>query len=110
MLFTGIFLSATFVARDKELRREFYKTAYSQLDLLRSIGVTQMENELLKVHKSAERRKSSLQIKEPHVEKDNVREALDEILNDMDRDNVREILHDVLTDVYSKTRPKSEKS
>lgn len=110
MLFTGIFLSATFVARDKDVRREFYKTALSQLDLLKTIGVTQMENELLKVHKSAERHKRSLQIAEPHIEKDNVREALDEILNDMDRDNVREILHDVLTDVYSKTRPKSEKS
>jgi hypothetical protein len=110
LLFTGIVLSARLVARDKELRKEFYNTAVSQLDLLKTIGVTQMENELMKIHKSVDRRKSSLQIKEPHINKGNVREALDEILNEMDQDNVREILHDVLTDVYSNTRRKSEKS
>jgi len=33
--------SAVLVAKDKELRKEFYRNAASQLDLLRAIGVTQ---------------------------------------------------------------------
>ena len=37
LLFNGIFASATFVARDKELRKEFYKTGMSQLSLLRQL-------------------------------------------------------------------------
>jgi hypothetical protein len=43
LLFIGISLSATFIAQDKEVRKEFYRTAMSQLDLLKTIGVTQME-------------------------------------------------------------------
>ena len=110
MLFTGIYLSSTHVARDKDLRKEFYKTAVSQLDLLRIIGVTQMENELMKVHKSIDKSKRSLKTNEPNLSKDHVREALDEILNEMDKDSVREILHDVLTDVYSNAKRNPKKS
>ena len=51
LLFIGIFTSATGVARDTNLRKEFYKSAKSQLGLLKTIGVTQMENELLKEYK-----------------------------------------------------------
>ena len=36
------------VARDTKLRKEFYKSAMSQFNLLKMIGITQMENELLK--------------------------------------------------------------
>jgi len=48
LLFTGILLSARLVARDKELRMEFYNTAMSQMSLLRTIGVTEMERQLMK--------------------------------------------------------------
>ena len=51
MLFIGIFTSATGVARDTQLRREFYKGAMSQFNLLKTIGITQMEKELLKEYK-----------------------------------------------------------
>ena len=43
LLFIGIFTSATGIARDTNLRKEFYKSAKSQLDLLKTIGMTQME-------------------------------------------------------------------
>ena len=51
MLLVGIFTSATGVSRDAKLRKEFYKSAESRLDLLKIIGVTQMENQLLKEYK-----------------------------------------------------------
>ena len=51
MLFIGILTSATSVSRDTELRKEFYKTATSQLSLLKTIGATQMEKELLNRYK-----------------------------------------------------------
>ena len=60
MVFTGIFLSATLVARDKDIRKEFYNTAMSQLTLLKTIGVTEMEKQLIKSYKSIEKRTRSL--------------------------------------------------
>jgi uncharacterized membrane protein (Fun14 family) len=46
LLFVGIFTSAKNISRDSELRKEFYKSAASQLALLKAIGVSQMEKEL----------------------------------------------------------------
>jgi hypothetical protein len=46
LLFAGIFISAKSISRNAEVRREFYKTAESQLALLRSVGVSQMEKDL----------------------------------------------------------------
>ena len=42
LLFTGLFHSATVAARDIELRKEFYKSAMSQLTLLKTIGVSNL--------------------------------------------------------------------
>jgi hypothetical protein len=109
LLFNGIFASATFVARDKALRKEFHKTAMSQLSLLKTIGVSQMESELLKSYKSIEKQIGSLKT-EPRFEKDNVREMLHDVLDELPKENVREILHDVLTELYIKTKNKTEDS
>lgn len=46
----------------------------------------------------------SLDTKETRFEKDNVREVLHGLVDELDKDDVREILHDVLTDVYSKSK------
>lgn len=46
LLFVSIFTSAIQISRDAELRREFYKSAAGQLELLKNIGVSQMEREL----------------------------------------------------------------
>jgi hypothetical protein len=103
LLFTGILLSATLVARDKELRREFYNTAMNQLSLLKTIGVTEMEKELIKKYKSIDKRTHSIE-DHSRFEKDDVREALHGLVDEMDKENVRELLHDVLAEVYAKSR------
>jgi hypothetical protein len=103
VLFTGILRSARLVSRDKELRKEFYKTAASQLRLLKTIGVTEMQKELIKSYKSVENRTHSLD-KDSRYEKVNVREALHGPVDEMDKENVREMLHDVLTELYSKSK------
>jgi hypothetical protein len=107
LLFTGILLSARLVARDKELRMEFYNTAMSQMSLLGTIGVTEMERQLMKGYKSIDKRTLSLE-KDSSFEKDNVKEALHGLVDEMDVEKAREILHDVLTEVYEKSRPKSK--
>ena len=55
LLFVGIFTSAKHISRDSELRKEFYKSAASQLTLLKAIGVSQMEKELEKKIKLLEK-------------------------------------------------------
>jgi hypothetical protein len=108
LVFTGILLSARLVARDTKLRKEFYNTAMSQLSLLKTIGVTEMETQLMKRYKSVEERTRSLE-KHSRFEKDDMREALHDLVDEMDKENVREMLHDVLSEVYSKseTKPKA---
>jgi len=108
LVFSGITLSATLLARDKELRKEFYQTAMSELTLLKTIGVTEMEKEIIKSYKSIEKRNKASERKETRFEKDYVREILHDVVDDLDKDNVREILHEVLTELYTKSRPKSK--
>jgi hypothetical protein len=106
LVFSGIVLSAKLVAHDKELRNEFYKTAMSQLKLLKAIGVTEMEKQLIRRYKSIEKQHKLPEMESKSFEKDNLREALHEAVDEMDKENVRELLHEVLTEIYSKSRPK----
>jgi hypothetical protein len=106
LVFTGIVNSASLVAKDKELRKEFYRTAMSQLDLLRVIGVTEMEKELIRNYKSIQKTADPSEKKDRRFEKDELREMLHDVVDDLGKDNVREILHDVLTELYSKSIPK----
>ena len=55
LVFSGIVLSAKLVVDYKELRNEFYKTAMSQLKLLKAIGVTEMEKQLIRSYKSIDK-------------------------------------------------------
>ena len=105
LLFTGILRSATLAARDKELRKEFYNTAMSQFGLLKTIGVTEMEKELLKRYRSVDKRARSLDEYGP-FEKDDMSEALHGSDDERDKKMVRQILHEVLAELYSKTGPK----
>lgn len=107
LVFTGIIRSATLVAQDSELRREFYKAAKSQLNLLRTIGVTEMEKELIKKYKSIDKRARSLEERSP-FEKDEVKEALHGLVDELDKEKAREMLHDVLTELYSKSKPRAK--
>lgn len=103
LVFTGLTISASLVSRDKALRKEFYNTAISQLSLLKTIGVSEMEKELINSYKSIEKHS---EIKSIPFERDDVREILHNIVDDMDKENVREILHDVLSELYFKDKDK----
>jgi hypothetical protein len=87
LLFVGIFTSAKNISRDSELRKEFYKSASSQLALLKAIGVSQMEKELEKQVKSIEKRflerTGESHFEEQHLEDENVKEILHDVLNEL---------------------------
>ena len=87
LVFVGIFASAGQISRNAELRREFYKSAASQLTLLKAIGVSHMEKELEKNVEFVNRRSRLLGTADIIQEKD---------------ENVKEILHEVLEEIYSK--------
>ena len=74
-----------FLAQPKSaVRKEFYKSAESQLSLLKSIGVSQMEKELEKEVKSVEEKLSRLSpetaVDIPQLEEENVK---DDVLNEL---------------------------
>ena len=95
LLFAGIFTSAKHISRDAELRKEFYKSAASQLTLLKAIGVSQMEKELEKKTKLLEKQFGLSEKAEDYLE-----EHLEE-------ENAKQILHDVLNELYySKSKHK----
>ena len=87
LLLVGIYTSATNVARDAKLRKEFYKSAMSQFNLLKTIGVTQMEKELLKEYKPVLARSNEL--KETQYQP-------------LEQSDVKEIIHDVLQEIQSR--------
>jgi hypothetical protein len=98
LLFVGIFTSAKNISRDSELRREFYKSAASQLALLKDIGVSQMEKELENQVKFVQKR-SRVSEKEDELH-------LEEL--HLGEENVKEILHDVLNELYYSKKSKEE--
>jgi hypothetical protein len=84
LLFVGIFISAKHISRDTQVRKEFYKSASSQLTLLKTIGVSQMEKELEGQVKSLEKHfKPSERIDEPDLGDDDIKEILHEVLNEL---------------------------
>ena len=95
LLFVGIFTSAKHISRDSELRKEFYKSAASQLTLLKAIGVSQMEKELEKKTKLLEKRFGLSE------------KAEDYLQEHLEEENAKQILHDVLNELYySKSKKK----
>ena len=100
LLLIGIFTSANYISRDADLRRKFYKSGASQLNLLKAIGVAQMEKELEKQVKDAEKR-SGVSERETILHKEEAIQLEEEA-------NMKEILHDVLNELYySKTKENS---
>ena len=81
LLLIGIFTSATGVSRDAKLRKEFYKSAESRLSLLKVIGVTEMENQLLKEYKLRMNHYKLLEKYEyPQLEKQDVKEMIHDVI------------------------------
>ena len=80
----GIFTSAKNISRDSELRKEFYKSAASQLGLLKAIGVTEMEKELEKNVEFVNKRSRLLgTVDEIPQEDENAHQILREVLNEL---------------------------
>jgi len=94
LMFIGIFTSATSIANDARLREDFYKSAISQLNLLKTIGVRQMETELMKKFRDTQKRTQKFE---------NVLEISTE------EENVQQIVREVLNELYSRKRAQIEK-
>jgi hypothetical protein len=82
LLFVGIFSSARHISRDAQVRKEFYKSASSQLTLLQTIGVSQMEK--AQVNSLEECFKPLETTDEP----------------ELNHEEIKKIIHDVLTELY----------
>jgi hypothetical protein len=87
LLFVSIFTSAIQISRDAELRREFYKSAAGQLELLKNIGVSQMERELEEKVKAMQKRSAVWQT--PYESEE------------LEAESAKKILRDVLNKLYS---------
>jgi len=88
LLFVGIYFAAKDMSRDAELRREVYRKPESQLDLLRAIGISEMEKEIVKQVKSLE---SKITPPEPEPE----------TLSD---EKVKDVIREVLEELYAKKK------
>ena len=85
LLLVGMYTSAVNVSQDGELRRDFRRSAIAQLNLLRTIGIAQMEKELVKNFKLAEKRTPNL-----------------ETTQDYSEENLKQIVHEVLQELKQK--------
>jgi hypothetical protein len=94
LLFVGIFNSAKHISQDAELRREIYKNATSQLSLLRTIGVSQMEKELQGKINSLQKHYGALRTENEFPE--------------LEEKEVKQILHEVLHELYYSKNDKEE--
>jgi hypothetical protein len=83
LLLIGIFISSTNVARDAQLRGEISKSAMSQLTLLKTIGASQMEKELVKKFRSAEKHTHDLEATEESHSEEDVKQMVREVLNEL---------------------------
>ena len=83
LLLVGIFTSAINVSQDGELRRDFRKSAITQLNLLRTIGIAQMEKELIKNFKLTEKRYQNLEPTQERYSEENVKQIVHEVLEEL---------------------------
>lgn len=86
LLLVGIYTSAINVSQDGELRRDFRKSAIAQLNLLRTIGIAQMEKELVKNFKLVEKHDTSLETTQGYSE-ENVKQIVHEVLEELKQKN-----------------------
>jgi hypothetical protein len=83
LLLIGIFTSAKYISQDTRLRKEFYKSAETQLNLLKNIGVSQMEKEYEEKVKFLQEQFKSSQIREPELEEEHIKQILRDVLNEL---------------------------
>ncbi|MGB0028259.1 MAG: hypothetical protein WBP64_15595, partial [Nitrososphaeraceae archaeon] len=83
LLLVGISISAKNISQDAELRKEFYRRAESQLNLLKAIGVSEMEKELMKQVASLQKRSSITEIPDETLEDEKVKVIIREVLDEL---------------------------
>ena len=93
LLYRGFITSSRFVSQDNEIRKEFRKSAESQLDLLRVIGVSQMELQLKRTFKNVWERSKSLQNDE---------------IYEPDEEDVKIMVRDIINEIHNKKPRKTE--
>ena len=93
LLLVGIFNSAKQMSGDAKLRKDFYTVANSRINVLRTIGVTQMEKELLRNFKLAEERTKYTDTIEEHYSEQDVRQIVREVLEELKsrNSNIKEL-------------------
>lgn len=96
LLFVGIFTSAVQKERNAVLRKVFYRSASAQLDLFKSIGVSQMEKEL-------EERVKSMQITSDPSQMPFEPEELDS-------ENAKRILREVVEELSLRKEPHGKRN
>lgn len=85
LLFKGIDGSARQVSGDSELRKKLHKSAESQLSLLKTIGMSQMESDLLKKFRPVLLKTEKLQENnEERMEQEDVRLLIRDVLNEIE--------------------------
>lgn len=92
LLFVGIYGSAKHISQDAKLRRIFYNSVESQLGLLKTIGVSEMEKEFEKKVKYLERHSST--VEEPYFP-------------ELEEQNIQKIINDVLSELHDKKDKKN---
>jgi hypothetical protein len=96
LLFVGIFTSAVQISQNAELRKVFYRNASAQLDLFKSIGVSQMEKELEEKVKSMQKTSDPSQMPfEPE---------------ELDSENAKRILREVVEELYLRKEPHGKRN
>ena len=93
LLLVGIFISAKRISQSAEVRRQFHESASSQLELLKNIGVTQMEKEFEERVKFMQKHYESI---EEHK------------IPQLKEDDIKQILHEVLDELYQSKKNKSQ--
>jgi hypothetical protein len=88
LLLVGIFTSAVSISQDRDLRKDFRKSAMTQLTLLRTIGIAEMEKELMKNYKLVK----LIEKRNPNLE----------TTQDYSEENVKQIVHEVLEELKQK--------
>jgi hypothetical protein len=89
LLLLGIFTSAKNVSQDSHLRKQFYDAAKNQLTVLRTMGMTEMEKQLIRKYKSAAT-------------------VMDESVEKRDEEDVKVILRQVLNELYPQKTEKTK--
>jgi hypothetical protein len=84
LLSIGIMTSSRYISNDANLRKDIYKKARTQLSLLKTIGVNQMQDEIMRKIRTAERRTDKLKIDQNSpFEEEDIRKIVNEVLNEL---------------------------